>query len=152
MLLTVISSPHYDLFPNHTIFCSVRVLSSFVHLTKYEMDSSKKYRSIIHWHISSLNFFSRTFSDKMWVGFHNRKYDQSEKSKICPKDHLWLSLSWNKIIFTVTIRWKTLKVTYQFRNHCHDNQGSKCTYGFYLWMKSVNISYGWNKFVRYKDS
>ena len=112
----------------------------------------KKHRSIIHWHISSLNFFSRTFSDKMWVGFHNRKYNQSEKLKICPKDHLWLSLSWNKIIFTVTIRWKTLKVTYQFRNHCHDNQGSKCTYGFYLWMKSVNISYGWNKFVRYKDS
>ena len=114
----------------------------------------KKHRSIIHWHISSLNFFSRTFSDKMWVGFHNRKYDQSEKSKICPKDHLWLSLSlsWNKIILTVTIRWKTLEVTYQFRNHCHDNQGSKCTYGFYLWMKSVNISYGWNKFVRYKDS
>ena len=34
------SSQHYKLFSNHTIFCSVRVLSSFVHLTKYEMDSS----------------------------------------------------------------------------------------------------------------
>ena len=47
----------------------------------------KKHPTIIHWHIWSLNFISRTF-DGMWVGFHNRKYDQSEKSKICPKDHL----------------------------------------------------------------
>ena len=38
----LISSPHYDVFSNHTIFCSVRLFSSFVHLTKYEMDSSKK--------------------------------------------------------------------------------------------------------------
>ena len=34
------SSQHYNLFSNHTIFCSVKVLSSFVHLTKYEMNSS----------------------------------------------------------------------------------------------------------------
>ena len=33
-------SQHYNLFSNHTIFCSVRVLSSYVHLTKYEMNSS----------------------------------------------------------------------------------------------------------------
>ena len=112
----------------------------------------RKHPTIIHWHIWSLNFISRTFSDGMWVGFHNRKYDQSEKSKICPKDHLWLSLSWNKKIFAVTVRWKTSKVTYRFHNHCHDNPGSKCIYGFCLWMKSVNISHGWNKFVRYKDS
>ena len=61
----------------------------------------KKHPTIIHWHIWSLNFISRTF-DGMWVGFHNRKYDQSEKSKICPKDHLWLSLSWNKELFLST--------------------------------------------------
>ena len=112
----------------------------------------RKHPTIIHWHIWSLNFISRTFSDGMWVGFHNRKYDQSEKSKICPKDHLWLSLSWNKKIFAVTVRWKTSKVTYRFHNHCHNNPGSKYIYGFCLWMKSVNISHGWNKFVRYKDS
>ena len=34
------SSQHYNFFFNQTIFCSVRVLSSFVHLTKYEMNSS----------------------------------------------------------------------------------------------------------------
>ena len=47
----LISSSHCDVFLNRTIFCSVRVLLSFVHLTKYEMDSSKKasyYNSLAH--------------------------------------------------------------------------------------------------------
>ena len=146
----LISSPHYDVFSNHTIFCSVRLFSSFVHLTKYEMDSSKK--SIQLWFIGTFDPWTLFHvPSPMGCDFH-RKYDQSEKSKICPKDHLWLSLSWNKKMFAVTVRWKTSKVTYRFHNHCHDNPGSKCIYGFCLWMKSVNISHGWNKFVRYKDS
>ena len=146
------SSQHYNFFRIKVSFAQSEFYQALSIWQNMKWTAPRKHPTIIHWHIWSLNFISRTFSDGMWVGFHNRNYDQSEKSKICPEDHLWLSLSWNKKMFPISVRWKTSKVTYRFHNHCHDNPDSKCIYGFCLWMKSVNISHGWNKFVRYKDS